>query len=72
MALQNVSLSVSDGEFAVICGVSGCGKSTLLRLLLGFEKPQKGAIYYYGKDLERIDLRSLRRRIQRKQPTPVN
>jgi len=39
------------------------GNPTLLRLLLGFEKPQKGAIYYDGKDLERIDLRSLRRRI---------
>lgn len=34
-----------------------------MRLLLGFEHPQKGAIYYDGRDLERIDLRSLRRRI---------
>ena len=34
-----------------------------MRLLLGFEHPQKGAIYYDGKDLERIDLRSLRRRV---------
>ena len=36
---------------------------TLMRLLLGFETPQKGAVYYDGKDLNSIDLKSLRRRI---------
>ena len=34
-----------------------------MRLMLGFETPQKGAIYYDGKDLANIDLKSLRRRI---------
>ena len=62
-AVQDVRFTLRPGEILGIVGESGCGKSTLLRLLLGFEKPQKGAIYYDGKDLERIDLRSLRRRI---------
>jgi ABC-type bacteriocin/lantibiotic exporter with double-glycine peptidase domain len=44
-------------------GASGCGKSTLLRLLLGFEQPGKGAIYYDGRDMKSIDLKSLRRNI---------
>ena len=44
-------------------GATGCGKSTLMRLLLGFEMPEKGAIYYDGKDLAKIDLKSLRRRV---------
>lgn len=34
-----------------------------MRILLGFEKPQKGAVYYNGKDLNTIDLKSLRRKI---------
>ena len=46
-----------------IVGKTGCGKSTLVRLLLGFEKPQKGAVYYDGRDLSGIDLKSLRQRI---------
>jgi ABC-type bacteriocin/lantibiotic exporter with double-glycine peptidase domain len=44
-------------------GTTGCGKSTLMRLLLGFEAPDRGAIYYDGKDMSKLDLRSLRRRI---------
>jgi ABC-type bacteriocin/lantibiotic exporter with double-glycine peptidase domain len=46
-----------------IVGKTGCGKSTLMRLLLGFETPQKGAVYYDGRDLKTLDLKSLRRRI---------
>lgn len=61
--LDNLSLKIKPGQYVAIVGKTGCGKSTLMRLLLGFEKPQKGAIYYDGRDLERIDLRSLRRRI---------
>ena len=63
LVLDDLSLKIRPGQYVAIVGKTGCGKSTLMRLLLGFEKPQKGAVYYDGKDLERIDLRSLRRRI---------
>ena len=61
--IDNLSLKIHPGQYIAIVGSTGCGKSTLLRLLLGFEKPQKGAIYYDGKDLAGIDLKSLRRKI---------
>jgi len=61
--VNNLSLKIRAGEYVAIVGKTGCGKSTLMRLLLGFEKPEKGAIYYDGKDIESIDLKSLRRKI---------
>ena len=61
--VDNLSLKIRSGQYVAIVGKTGCGKSTLMRLLLGFEKPQKGAIYYDGKDLNSIDLKSLRRKI---------
>ena len=61
--LQDLSLNVKPGEYLAIVGTTGCGKSTLLRLLLGFETPQKGYIHYDRKDISRVDLKSLRRRI---------
>lgn len=63
LVVDDMSLKIRPGQYVAIVGKTGCGKSTLMRLLLGFERPQKGALYYDGKDLERIDLRSLRRRI---------
>ncbi len=61
--LEDFSLKVRAGEYLGIVGKTGCGKSTLVRLLLGFEKPEKGVVFYDGKDIERIDLKSLRRKI---------
>ena len=61
--LSDLSLKIKPGEYVAIVGRTGCGKSTLMRLLLGFEKPEKGAIYYDGKDIESLDLGSLRRKI---------
>lgn len=61
--IDGMNLTINPGEYVAIVGKSGCGKSTLVRLLLGFEEPEKGAIYYDGKDMSKIDLRSLRRRI---------
>lgn len=63
LVLDDVSLKIRPGQYVAIVGKTGCGKSTLMRLLLGFETPQKGAIYYDGRDLTGIDLRSLRRKI---------
>lgn len=61
--IDNLSLKIRSGQYVAIVGTTGCGKSTLMRLMLGFETPQKGAIYYDGKDLATIDLKSLRRNI---------
>lgn len=61
--LDGISLKISPGQYVAIVGKTGCGKSTLMRIMLGFEKPQRGAVYYDGKDLERMDLKSLRRNI---------
>ena len=61
--VKNLSLKIKSGEYVAIVGRTGCGKSTLMRILLGFEKPERGAVYYDGKDISRLDLPSLRRRI---------
>ena len=61
--LENFNLKIKAGEYVAIVGKTGCGKSTLVRLMLGFEKPSKGVVFYDGKDIERIDLKSLRRKI---------
>ena len=61
--LDDLSLKIRPGQYVAIVGKTGCGKSTLMRVMLGFETPQKGAVYYDGRDLKKIDLKSLRRRI---------
>ena len=61
--VDGMSLKIKAGEYVAIVGTTGCGKSTLMRLLLGFETPEKGAVYFDGKDISKIDLRSLRRRM---------
>ena len=61
--LQNLSLKIGPGEYVGIVGHSGCGKSTLVRLLLGFEQPQSGIVYYDGMNLKWLDLKSLRSHI---------
>ena len=60
--IKDLSLRIKAGEYIGIVGSSGCGKSTLLKLLLGFEKPQTGRIYYDGRDIDGIDKRELRKR----------
>jgi NitT/TauT family transport system ATP-binding protein len=51
VALENVDLTIYNGEFLCLLGASGCGKSTLLNLLAGFEKPSGGDLLYRGKPI---------------------
>jgi len=61
--INNLSLKIKRGQYVAIVGKTGCGKSTLLRLLLGFEKPQAGALYYDGYDVATLDMRFVRKQL---------
>lgn len=61
--LHNINTVIKAGEYVGIVGPSGCGKSTLIKLLLGFEKPTIGRIYYDGKDISMLEKRELRKQI---------
>ena len=61
--LENISLQILPGEFVAIVGSSGCGKSTLVRILLGFETPQIGTVFYDNHDIKTLNLRELRRKL---------
>lgn len=63
LVVDDLSVKIRPGQYVALVGATGCGKSTLMRLMLGFERPQKGAIYYDGQDLANLDLKSLRRQI---------
>ena len=47
-ALEDISLTVRQGEFVSILGASGCGKSTLLNLVAGLDTPTRGSVYRAG------------------------
>jgi len=51
VALDDVSLDISRGEFFALLGPSGCGKSTLMRSVAGFETPDSGRLLLDGEDL---------------------
>lgn len=61
--LSDVTFSVRPGGLVALVGPSGSGKSTLFRLLLGFEKPTRGSIYYDNQDISDLDVRELRRQL---------
>jgi len=61
--LKDLSVKINPGEFIAFVGPSGSGKSTLFRLLLGFEQPESGAIYYDGEDMAGLDKGALRRQL---------
>jgi ABC-type bacteriocin/lantibiotic exporter with double-glycine peptidase domain len=61
--IKNATFSVRPGGFIALVGLSGSGKSTLFRLMLGFEKPSRGSIYYDNQDLADLDVRAVRRQL---------
>ncbi|BAY50289.1 ABC transporter-related protein (plasmid) [Scytonema sp. HK-05] len=63
LTLDDVSIQVEPGEFIALVGPSGSGKSTLFRLLLGFDIPESGTIYYDGQDLAGLDVNAVRRQL---------
>ena len=61
--VNDLTFTVRPGEYVALVGKSGCGKSTIMRLLLGFEKPERGSIFYGPHDVQKVDLRSLRQHV---------
>lgn len=53
VALNDISLSVKEGEFVCLLGPSGCGKTTLLRIIAGLEQQNVGQIYQAGENISR-------------------
>jgi len=60
LVLNDLSFAANPGEFIALVGPSGSGKSTTLRLLLGFETPESGAVYYDNQDLASLDRSAVR------------
>jgi multiple sugar transport system ATP-binding protein len=54
VAVDDVSLTVADGEFLVLVGPSGCGKSTLLRMIAGLEEVTAGTVFIGGQDVTEL------------------
>ena len=63
LILEDVNIHAEPGEFIALVGGSGSGKSTIFRLLLGFETPEDGSIYYDGQDLSGLDVSAMRRQL---------
>jgi len=55
VAVEDVNLTLSEGEFVALLGPSGCGKSTLLRIITGLQRPTGGAVLYRGKPLRGVN-----------------
>jgi NitT/TauT family transport system ATP-binding protein len=54
-AVENVNVTISEGEFVALLGPSGCGKSTLLRIITGLQKPSEGFVLYRGVPLKGVN-----------------
>ncbi|MFN6486744.1 MULTISPECIES: NHLP bacteriocin export ABC transporter permease/ATPase subunit [unclassified Nostoc] len=63
LTLDRVTIEAEPGAFIALVGPSGSGKSTTVRLLLGFEQPEEGTIYYDGQDVSGLDISAVRRQL---------
>ncbi|MBE8954710.1 MAG: ABC transporter ATP-binding protein [Quinella sp. 2Q5] len=61
VALNNINLTIADGETLAIIGGSGSGKSTLLRLMIGLIQPTQGEIWIGNDEISRLDEREMMR-----------
>ncbi len=61
--VRDLSFKIRAGSYVAFAGESGAGKSTVMRLLLGFEQPQQGGVYYDGINLDSIDIFELRKQL---------
>lgn len=63
LVLDGLNVSIHQGESTAIVGPSGCGKTTITKLLLGFYAPEKGTIRIGDRDIESMDLETLRQAV---------
>jgi ATP-binding cassette subfamily C protein len=63
LVLHDLSISIEPGQYVAFVGPSGSGKSTVLRMLLGFDIPESGAVYFDRQDLSNLDIQEVRRQM---------
>ena len=63
LVLKDISLKINPGEMVAFIGPSGSGKSTIMRVLLGFEEPEGGSVYYDGNAFDSMNKDLVRRQI---------
>lgn len=63
LVLNDISLEIKPGEMVAFIGPSGSGKSTVMRVLLGFEEPEGGSVYYDGNSFDSMNKDLVRRQI---------
>jgi NHLM bacteriocin system ABC transporter ATP-binding protein len=63
LILKNVTFKIKPGEMVAFVGASGSGKSTIMRLLLGFETPELGSVFYDGNSFDTMNKELTRRQI---------
>ena len=60
LVLNDITFHVEPGQMVALVGPSGAGKSSIIRILLGFETPELGTVSFDGKDIDSLDMRSIR------------
>ena len=63
LVVRDVSIKIPAGRFVALVGPSGSGKSTLFRMLMGFETPESGAIYFDDQDQSHLDVQAMRQQV---------